>query len=207
MTEREVSGFRYLLLAEKEPKETKKRTAAKMRTIVGKKAGYTGMILALYILGRGIPLPWVTYTPTAETGFQSFLLQMIGAQTRSGSLLSLGLMPWMTASIVSALFRAVMHADTARSSPAHARRMTALLGLVVALVQAYVTAARLNYRDGYFSSPLFRSAAKELNNTASIPKQNFPLFCIIIYPFLFKSSSLSPSLRHTSRYSSLVLKF
>ena len=159
MTEREVSGFRYLLLAEKEPKETKKRTAAKMRTIVGKKAGYTGMILALYILGRGIPLPWVTYTPTAETGFQSFLLQMIGAQTRSGSLLSLGLMPWMTASIVSALFRAVMHADTARSSPAHARRMTALLGLVVALVQAYVTAARLNYRDGYFSSPLFRSAA------------------------------------------------
>ena len=72
MTEREVSGFRYLLLAEKEPKETKKRTAAKMRTIVGKKAGYTGMILALYILGRGIPLPWVTYTPTAETGFHTF---------------------------------------------------------------------------------------------------------------------------------------
>ncbi|MCH4035667.1 MAG: accessory Sec system protein translocase subunit SecY2 [Lachnospiraceae bacterium] len=130
-----------------------------MRTIVGKKAGYTGMILLLYILGREIPLPWVTYTPTVETGFQSFLLQMVGTQTRSGSLLSLGLMPWMTASIVSALFRAVMPADTARSSPARARRVTALLGLVVALIQAYVTAARLNYRDGYFSSSLLRSAA------------------------------------------------
>ncbi|MGN1022620.1 MAG: hypothetical protein ACI4OJ_03910 [Lachnospiraceae bacterium] len=120
------------------------------------------MVLLLYILGRGIPLPWVTYTPAVETGFQSFLLQMIGTQTRSGSLLSLGLMPWMTASIVSALFRAIMPADTARSSPARARRVTALLGLAVALVQAYVTAARLTYRDGYFSSSLLRTMATVL---------------------------------------------
>ena len=133
-----------------------------MRTIVGKKAGYTGMILLLYILGRRIPLPWVIYMPAENTGFQSFLLQMIGTQTSSGSLLSLGLMPWMSASIVAALFRAALPADTARTSPARVRQVTALLGLAIALVQAYVTAMRVSYRDGYFTNPLLQTAATVL---------------------------------------------
>ena len=134
-----------------------------MRTIVGKKAGYTGMILLLYILGRRIPLPWVIYMPAENTGFQSFLLQMIGTQTSSGSLLSLGLMPWMSASIVAALFRAALPADTARTSPARVRQVTALLGLAIALVQAYVTAMRVSYRDGYFTNPLLQTAATVLH--------------------------------------------
>lgn len=161
MMEREVSDCRYLPLGEN-GSEKEKGTAAAMRTIVGKKAGYTGMILLLYILGRRIPLPWVIYTPAENTGFQSFLLQMIGTQTSSGSLLSLGLMPWMSASIVSALFRAVLPADAARTSPVRVRQWTALLGLTIALVQAFVTATRVSYRDGYFSSPLLQTAATVL---------------------------------------------
>ena len=60
------------------------------------------IIILIYIVGQNIPAPWVKIMPAEEVGSGIFenIRSVIGSSSRIVSLFYMGIMPWMTSSIL-----------------------------------------------------------------------------------------------------------
>lgn len=111
---------------------------------------YSLMIVVIYILGRDIQLPWIVpQNTTPDTlSMQYYISEMLGSASHSGSILALGLAPWMSASIISSLIQsATQEPGDQKQSPAKANRRTMVLTLILALIQALVRSGSVKYVD------------------------------------------------------------
>lgn len=108
---------------------------------------YTSLIIIIYIIGRTISIPWIeAYSfQTEEVGVQMFLERAMGNETGGRSILSLGLMPYMTSSIILQMFH-LLTKDVKHTSQQRTYRQTLALTLVISILQAFLRCRELVFR-------------------------------------------------------------
>ena len=103
-------------------------------------------IICIYILGQNIPLPYVqvNISPVDQEHTFLWMLQTINGSERQGiSIFSLGIMPYMTASILIMLIN-LGNAKKRRPNSISPMRQARILALILAFVMACM-------RSGYFA--------------------------------------------------------
>ena len=109
---------------------------------------YSVLIVLVYLLGSSIPIPWVVYheAESAGNGIQALIGSFLGSSRSTTSLFSLGLTPWVTAMVVVSVFQKTMEDKTQKKSPGRANRATLFLATILAVLQALVSAVKMQYR-------------------------------------------------------------
>lgn len=109
---------------------------------------YSILIVLVYLLGRSIPIPWVVYqeAESAGNGIQALIGSFLGSSLSTASLFSLGLTPWVTAMVVVSVFQKTVEDKTEKKSPGKANRATLFLATILAILQAFVSAVKMEYR-------------------------------------------------------------
>lgn len=109
---------------------------------------YTGLILFVYILGRCIPLYGVdvpAYSHEAVNG-EELLMQSIGGDVYRFSIFAVGMSPFMISGILIQIVVACRDSvSKARISPGKIGRISVLLTLVIAVLQAFVKMLRMKF--------------------------------------------------------------
>lgn len=124
--------------------------------IIGKLL-FSAFIAAAYLFGKKIPVPWVIPDEhaTVGEGLQGFVRTALGSDMSQNSVLSIGFMPYMTASIIVSLWHCLTRED--KSSSRQMMREIRLLTLLAALLQSVLHTGNMTYREmGPFSLPLLR---------------------------------------------------
>lgn len=109
---------------------------------------YSAYIVLVYLLGRSIPIPWAAKPDRLMegSGVQALIGSFLGSSVSSSSVFSLGLTPWVTSMVVVSVFRKTVEDKTHPKSPAIANWATLLLATVLAVLQAGISAGRMQYR-------------------------------------------------------------
>ncbi len=117
----------------------------KRTSVLKSKLQITFLLTMVYLLGRNIPVPGVVQQvdEAIPSGIQPFINGLLGTQTLT-SIFALGLMPWMTASIIVQLFHTATDHSKSKTSANQLARTTALLTLVIAIVQATIRVADMD---------------------------------------------------------------
>ncbi len=122
---------------------------------VAGKLAFSLLIIAIYLLGKRIPIPWVLTDKKVlgETGLQHFIQSSLGSDMAQNSILSVGFMPYMTAMIIVSLGHAVSKEN--KSSSKWMMREIRLLTVLAALLQSILHAGKLTYvEDSLLSTHL-----------------------------------------------------
>ena len=123
------------------------------------KLAYTSIIVAIYLLGRNIPLYGVdvsTYTVTAGNA-ETLLMQAIGGDANRYSLFALGISPYMISSILTQIMVACRRAATRiQMLPSRISRIQLTLTMCFTLVQAIIRVRELNFRINASTEPLIK---------------------------------------------------
>lgn len=109
---------------------------------------YTGIILFIYMICRRIPLNGIDFSSYAGTDFDigSLVSMTINGSKETFYVMSLGISPYITSSILVQLVLAFFNSQTkSRMSPVLMNRIITGLSFVVALIQALIYANGLNY--------------------------------------------------------------
>lgn len=117
---------------------------------VRNRALFTLGVVLLYIIGRGVVLYGVDLESihAESAGAQELLLSVVSGDRYRYSILALGIMPYITVSMLVTLVTMLRSADArARMSPRRIERMTYLLTMLVSLVLAITRAEELPYLD------------------------------------------------------------
>lgn len=127
--------------------------------LVKYKLAYTSIIVAIYLLGRNIPLYGVdvsTYTVTAGNA-ETLLMQAIGGDANRYSLFALGISPYMISSILTQIMVACRRAATRiQMLPSRISRIQLTLTMCFTLVQAIIRVRELNFRINASTEPLIK---------------------------------------------------
>lgn len=105
------------------------------------------MIVAFYLLGRNLQIPWTIRSDEAMNGIQGLSLEILGNSRSRTSLFSLGLMPWVTSMIIVQVFQKLSRDRHEKKSPAKANRIMLILTMVIAVLQAGINAAEMEYKS------------------------------------------------------------
>ncbi len=109
---------------------------------------YTACIVLLYIIGKNIPVPWVQQEAVvAEAGGMNyFISQMLGSDIGINSVLTLGMMPWMSASVAMHIFTSLFgRRGRQRTSSRVSFYRTMIFALIVAVINAFVRSRDMTY--------------------------------------------------------------
>lgn len=108
-------------------------------SVIRYKLLYTGLILFVYILGRGIPLYGIDISAyhSASINAEDLLMQTISGDIYRTSVFAIGLSPYMLSSILVQIIAAFRSSDAkARTSPKKMGRITVAVTFVFAVLQA-----------------------------------------------------------------------
>ena len=94
----------------------------------------------IYLFGKRLILPWVARpkTPEAISGLREFIASTMGDEAQTVNLFSLGIMPYMTASILFMLFRSIFRQNARVISQTKVDKSMAVAALVIAVIQAVI---------------------------------------------------------------------
>ncbi len=122
------------------------RSTTSHRLLLGR-ASYALLIMAIYLLGRTIQIPWVEPKVTdAQDGIQGLVASILGSSRDKTSLFSLGLMPWIAAMVVVQVFQHLTKDRNEKHSQARANWMMLILATGIAALQAWMNAGEMEYR-------------------------------------------------------------
>ncbi len=115
--------------------------------LVLRREAYALLITGVYLLGRTIPIPWVVPAVTdVQDGIQGLVAGILGSSRDKTSLFSLGLMPWIAAMVVVQVFQHLTSDRKEKRSQARANRITVILAMGIAVLQAWMNAGEMEYR-------------------------------------------------------------
>ncbi len=119
---------------------------------VAGKLAFSLVIIAIYLFGKRIPIPWVLTDKkvVGETGLQHFIQSSLGSDMTQSSILSVGFMPYMTAMIIVSLGHAVSKEN--KSSSKRMMREIRMLTVLAALLQSILHASKLTYIENMMFS-------------------------------------------------------
>ncbi len=120
----------------------------KKESIMKYKLIYTGLILFVYILGRGIPLYGINVPAYSHetVNAEELMMQSIGGDVYRYSIFAIGMSPFMISNILVQIAMACRDSDSkARFSPKGVKRVSSGLMLVIAILQALVRIPRLEF--------------------------------------------------------------
>lgn len=115
--------------------------------ILAGRMAFSLMIVAFYLLGRNLQIPWTIRSDEAMNGIQGLSLEILGSSRSRTSLFSLGLMPWVTSMIIVQVFQKLSRDRHEKKSPAKANRIMLILTMVIAVLQAGINAAEMEYKS------------------------------------------------------------
>lgn len=115
--------------------------------ILAGRMAFSLMIVAFYLLGRNLQIPWTIRSDEAMNGIQGLSLEILGNSRSRTSLFSLGLMPWVTAMIIVQVFQKLSRDRHEKKSPAKVNRIMLILTMVIAVLQAGINAAEMEYKS------------------------------------------------------------
>ena len=110
--------------------------------ILVQKILFTAIIIVVYLLGRSLPLLGVDISVgrIEDIDVQVLLLQSISGDRYENSILSLGIFPYMIATLVMQILISTLSADTkSRISSITLNRLSLNVMLIVAVIQAFYT--------------------------------------------------------------------
>lgn len=117
------------------------------RLLLGR-ASYALLIMAVYLLGRTIQIPWVVpEIADTQEGIQGLVASILGSSRDKTSLFSLGLMPWIAAMVVVQVFQHLTKDRKEKRSQARANWIMLILAAGIAALQAWMNAAEMEYRS------------------------------------------------------------
>ena len=128
----------------------KKESAMKYKLI------YTSLVLFVYILGRCIPLYGIDIAAYSSDWIdtENMLLRSVGGDAYRISVFAIGLSPCITSSILIQIIMAFRNSFTnTKISPGKISRVTVVLTLIIAFLQAVVRISELNFlktENGFF---------------------------------------------------------
>ena len=108
---------------------------------------YSFVIVLIYIVGQNIPLPWVAMTSADGSGQQNIfasIRSVLGSSSSITSIFHLGLMPWMTASILMQLIN-FTRSKRKRLPNTDMKRYTRLLAVVLCMCNAWLDSAGMDF--------------------------------------------------------------
>ena len=115
--------------------------------ILAGRMAFSLMIVVFYLLGRNLQIPWTIRSDEAMNGIQGLSLEILGNSRSRTSLFSLGLMPWVTSMIIVQVFQKLSRDRHEKKSPAKANRIMLILTMVIAVLQAGINAAEMEYKS------------------------------------------------------------
>lgn len=115
--------------------------------ILAGRMAFSLMIVAFYLLGRNLQIPWTIRSDEAMNGIRGLSLEILGNSRSRTSLFSLGLMPWVTSMIIVQVFQKLSRDRHEKKSPAKANRIMLILTMVIAVLQAGINAAEMEYKS------------------------------------------------------------
>ncbi|MCR4740345.1 MAG: accessory Sec system protein translocase subunit SecY2 [Lachnospiraceae bacterium] len=115
--------------------------------LVKQKLLFTLMIIAIYVLGRKIPMCGLVPIMKDRdiVDMNSFMMSTIGGDINGRSVFALGLSPYMISSILVQAFYSIKNDGTGSSSPARKNRLTAVMVFVIAFIQAVLRLRHLEF--------------------------------------------------------------
>lgn len=124
------------------------RMPARHRTenILAGRMAFSLIIVAFYLFGRNLQIPWTVRSGETVNGIQGLSLEILGNSRSRTSLFSLGLMPWVTSMIIVQVFQRLTRERHEKKSPARANRVMLILTIVIAVLQAGINAAEMEYK-------------------------------------------------------------
>lgn len=111
---------------------------------------YTGLILFVYLLGRGIPLYGIDTAAYANESVnaETLLMQTISGDLYRFSVFALGISPYMLSSLFVQIFVSLKKADAkAKISPKKINHLSLFLTFVLATVQAFMRTESLKFAE------------------------------------------------------------
>ncbi|SEA10797.1 accessory Sec system translocase SecY2 [Lachnospiraceae bacterium NK3A20] len=118
-----------------------------MLTFVQRKIAYSTAVVAAYVAGRNIPIPWAVssgvHRPVGLA--ESLASSMLGRAEDSASILSLGFGPWMMAMILVMIAWSFFSKEYRQKSARLMQRWIMILTLIIAVGEAALRAHRLDY--------------------------------------------------------------
>ena len=119
--------------------------------VIRYKTLYTIMVLAVYLLGRSLPLYGIDYAAYLDRSpeAQDLLLQTVTGDLYRCSLFSLGIAPYMMATLLVQMVSAMRSSDAReKSSPGRLNRISLGITLLFAMGQAVLQSGSLIFREG-----------------------------------------------------------
>lgn len=128
-------------------KSRKCKDTTSHRLLLGR-VSYALLIMAVYLLGRTIQIPWVVpEIADTQEGIQGLVASILGSSRDKTSLFSLGLMPWIAAMVVVQVFQHLTKDRKEKRSQARANWGMLILAAGIAALQAWMNAAEMEYRS------------------------------------------------------------
>ena len=117
------------------------------KSILRDKLLYSMLILIMYVFGQNVPIPWVVTPENAlgGGGIQQYFRELMTGSQTVVSVFSLGLMPWMTASIVWQIFQSITRDNKSKTSSRKNYQKSMVLALLVAILQGTVYTSSLQF--------------------------------------------------------------
>lgn len=128
--------------------------------ILVQKILFTAIIIVVYLLGRSLPLLGVDISVgrIEDIDVQVLLLQSISGDRYENSILSLGIFPYMIATLVMQILISTLSADTkSRISSVTLNRLSLNVMLIVAVIQAFYKVNQLTFRQTDYSTTLVKA--------------------------------------------------
>ena len=128
--------------------------------ILVQKILFTAIIIVVYLLGRSLPLFGVDISVgrIEDIDVQVLLLQSISGDRYENSILSLGIFPYMIATLVMQILISTLSADTrSRISSITLNRLSLNVMLIVAVIQAFYKVNQLTFRQTDYSPTLVKT--------------------------------------------------
>ena len=104
------------------------------------------IIILIYIVGQNIPVPWVMIMPATDSGSGIFenIRGVIGSSSRVVSLFHMGIMPWMTSSILLQLVN-FSRSKKKRISNSDMKLMTHIIAVVFCAVMTWLQSGEMQF--------------------------------------------------------------
>ena len=128
--------------------------------ILMQKLLFTAIIIVVYLLGRSLPLFGVDISVVRieDIDVQVLLLQSISGDRYENSILTLGIFPYMIATLVMQILISTLSADTkSRISSVTLNRWSLNVMLVVAVIQAFYKVNQLTFRANDYDPILLKA--------------------------------------------------
>lgn len=112
------------------------------------KMTFSCFVIVLYILGQAVPIPWIQRQRISGNDGSNMvlvLLSILGNDRERTSIFALGLMPWMTASIIIQLSSLSLNREKNRISAGSIQKKIRILTCIFAIINAFIRSETLEY--------------------------------------------------------------